>query len=451
MNTKQYLLLGIHVLIGIIVAKMGLAAKVYAWSLITLVFFAVIVARSWKDLVFLTAYVTGAEVFTRMSHGLYFYESHKYLVMLLFLGIIFRTGIRKPAIPYVFYLLLLIPGILYTMYVESADPSYISIHIRKAILFNIAGPVALGLGAIALAKMPFRMEDYKNLLFYLLLPIINTVVYIILYTPSLKDIVFTTSANFATSGGFGPNQVATILGLGMFASFVLFLLSPKTIDKVIFLAIFVLTTYRSFLTFSRGGTLTGIFMIFIFIFISSRSRYQFLKSKNIFAILTTILVIGISYYYLIDLTEGMLYNRYAGLTTTGQKKEDITSGRVKIFLAEIQDFIDNPFLGSGVGRAKIERAKKIGFIGASHNEISRLLAEHGIFGLIALLILILAPLSLGLVKPDNLFFYPFYAFWFLTIFHSAMRLAAPAVMYAFALLWLIHDEESIYYRYPKIR
>jgi hypothetical protein len=34
--------------------------------------------------------------------------------------------------------------------------------------------------------------------------------------PSVRDVVTGTGSNFATSGGFGPNQVATIMGLGLF-------------------------------------------------------------------------------------------------------------------------------------------------------------------------------------------------------------------------------------------
>jgi hypothetical protein len=36
-------------------------------------------------------------------------------------------------------------------------------------------------------------------------------IYLILYTPSVRDVITGTSSNYETSGGFGPNQVATIL------------------------------------------------------------------------------------------------------------------------------------------------------------------------------------------------------------------------------------------------
>jgi len=48
------------------------------------------------------------------------------------------------------------------------------------------------------------------------LPIVTTMVYLTLYTPNLREVLTGTSSNFKTSGGFGPNQVSTILGLGMF-------------------------------------------------------------------------------------------------------------------------------------------------------------------------------------------------------------------------------------------
>ena len=50
-------------------------------------------------------------------------------------------------------------------------------------------------------------------------PLIATLVYMFLYTPSIKAVVTSTESNFQTSGGFGPNQVSTILGLGMFLFF----------------------------------------------------------------------------------------------------------------------------------------------------------------------------------------------------------------------------------------
>jgi O-antigen ligase len=97
-------------------------------------------------------------------------------------------------------------------------------------------------------------------------------------------------------------------------------------------------------------------------------------------------------------------------------------------------FLENPFLGVGVGRNKEIRAKKTGIVAASHNELTRMLAEHGSLGLLGLLILLLTPLILFLNNRQNILALPFLAFWLLTINHAAMRLAAPAFVYALSLL-----------------
>ncbi len=443
-RTKILLLIAIHVLLALAVYYVPILSKIYASLLALITFVIVFTAKDWKILVYWAAYITGAEVFTRMTRGLFFYEIHKYLASLIFLGIIARQGIRWRSFPYLIYLLFIIPGVLYTWWLESNDPSYIGIHLRKDILFNIAGPVTLGLGAMALDGMKFNFKDYKNLLLYLLLPVITTTVYLIVKTPNLKDIIFTTSANFATSGGFGPNQVATILGMGIFAAFVLFILEENFTMKMVYLFFFVLITYRAFLTFSRGGTVTGILMIIGFLGVSLVSKHRFFGIKNLGVIFLTSILIGGAFFYASELTRGMLLNRFTGRSVTGEMKSDISSGRIDLFLAEIKGFTENPLLGTGVGRGKIERKQELGIKAATHNEVSRLIAEHGIPGIFALFILFFTPLFQRESFTYNIFFVPFFLFWLLTIFHSAMRLAAPAVLYAFSLLQLAHEKNRLH-------
>ena len=76
-----------------------------------------------------------------------------------------------------------------------------------------------------------------------------------------------TESNLELSGFFGPNQVATILGLGMFVFFfrLVFISSTKVI---IFVNVILLSYmyYRGLLTFSRGGIITGLAMIFVLLF-----------------------------------------------------------------------------------------------------------------------------------------------------------------------------------------
>jgi O-antigen ligase len=57
-------------------------------------------------------------------------------------------------------------------------------------------------------------------------------------------------------------------------------------------------------------------------------------------------------------------------------------------------FLDNPIVGVGVGGQE-ERIEATGDVVASHSEVSRLLAEHGMLG-VFLLILGITPLVLFL-------------------------------------------------------
>jgi len=436
MKLTDFLLILLHIGLAYFIYAMPSLAKVYGTGLILFVFLQALVTRQPKYLIYTAAYVVGAEVFTRMTKGLFFYESHKYLIMILALAYIVRNGLKKEALLFAGYLLLLVPGTIYTMILEANNPSFEVSNIRITILFNLSGPLVLGTASMAWVKEKLTLDDFKRVNFWMLLPIISTTFYLIWKTPSLQDIVFKSSANFATSGGFGPNQVATILGLGMFASFVLFLTTDNILKKTIYLFLFGLITYRAFLTFSRGGTITGIIMIVLFLLASWRSDFRFLRTKSIIGILLSAIIIAVSFYFVVEVTQGMALNRFTGKNTAGQKKEDVTSGRLDIFKTELETFFTHPFLGVGVGRAKIERIKRMGFAGATHNEISRLLSEHGIFGLFALILLLVAPFVTGAFQKNNIFFYPYYAFWFLTIFHSSMRLAAPGTLYAFSLIIL---------------
>ncbi len=92
-------------------------------------------------------------------------------------------------------------------------------------------------------------------------------------------------------------------------------------------------------------------------------------------------------------TDGLLNKRYANQDARGRDKATLTTGRAQLANIELEAFLQNPVLGVGVGKGKELRAEE-GLEGtASHNEISRLLAEHGSFGILALLILLIAPID----------------------------------------------------------
>lgn len=107
-------------------------------------------------------------------------------------------------------------------------------------------------------------------------------------------------------------------------------------------------------------------------------------------------------------------------------------------------FLDSPFLGVGVAMGTQIRTENRGMTDnfASHNELTRLLAEHGSLGIIALIILFFTPLFLYYDNKENIFLLCFLSFWLLTINHAAMRTASPSFIYALALLKIKFKNED---------
>jgi O-antigen ligase len=181
-----------------------------------------------------------------------------------------------------------------------------------------------------------------------------------------------------------------------------------------------------------------LFFIWVYYFkvnIKTKFRIQFSMLIFLIMIIFTWLISSIQ-------TSGFLDRRYANEDAAGRAKEDVTTGRADLVAFEFNEFIDNPFLGIGVGNVKEERLSETGVEAASHNEMSRIVAEHGLLGVFAFLILLFTPLVFRLKNKSNLFFYSFYLFWLLTINHSAMRIAAPAFIYGLCLLNITYETKE---------
>lgn len=421
----------IHALLGAAIFIVPFFSKLYA-ILIVLVGFRYVILRRNKDneALYVAAYFTGAEVFLRMTQGNFFEQYAKVGVMcVLILGMYYR-GFSKNAIPYWIYGLFLLPGIILGFFTLNYGTD-----VRKAITFNIIGPLCLMVSSLYCYQRLVSFRQLKNCIDLLAYPLITTLVYMFLYTPSVKDVVMNTESNFATSGGFGPNQVSTILGLGIFLFFVKIVLNSKTsVIRYINILLFIVITFRGIVTFSRGGIITGFVMIIIVIgFLLVHTKAQ-VKSKLVqLVVFGGIALLGIWTYSSIQ-TSGLIDKRYANEDAKGRVKASKLTGREALIESEWHMFLDNPIFGIGVGKNKEYREETTGIEAASHNEITRMLAEHGMFGLFNLIILGVTPLLLYLNNKQNIFVLAFLVFWLLTINHAAMRIAAPAFIYALSLL-----------------
>ena len=430
--------IGIHIFVGFLASTIGFISTPWAYFVVLVAIGTVIItANRNEEALLLSGYMVGIEVYLRMTKSAPLFETGKYSVMvMLLLGLILGPVRQKLTLTFVFYLLLLMLGIVFTDVPEGES-------LRRSIAFNLSGPFMLGVCAIYFYKRRIRLKQLYDMLYMALLPLFSMITYMFFKTPNLKDIAFGGVSLGETSGGFGPNQVATVIGFGMFILGVL-ILTKRRLSGFVFLDALILAyfTYRGLLTFSRGGVITGaialIFMAFFYVLYrrSYKKFFQYIFVAGIFSVAVWV--------YTSDVTGGMINNRYTGRNARGIKKKDATAGRLKIITTQLSNFQNAPLFGIGVGNGKYLRqlqSKRV--TAASHNELTRLIEEHGVIGLVILIILLVVPIS-HFFQSDSLqrsFVFAFFVFWFLTINHSAMRIAFPGFIYGLSLINIIDRDE----------
>ncbi len=433
----------LHIGIGLVIYAIPITARFFLLGAIFYFFIRLIFNKNSNDEVLIAAaYITGFEVFSRMLGGVGFsYEFAKYAVIgFLLLGMIYR-GFNRNSYAFIFFLLFLIPGILF-----SAMNLDYGTNIANAIGFNLSGPVCLAFSALYCYNRKISAQRLQEILTAVLLPLISMTVYLYLFTPSIKDILSGTSSNFAASGGYGPNQVATVLGLGMFILFSRLLIIKIKIINIVDLFLLVLLSYRAIVTFSRGGVVVAGVCSIVFLAVYFLKSTKKEKASLIPKIVLIIIVIVGTWLYTSISTLGLIDKRYANQDAAGRVKKDLSTGRLELINTELEAFYRYPWTGVGIGKTKEFRQEITGYVTASHNEVTRMLSEHGMFGFFGLMILIIAPFIFRTKDKSNLYLYSFVIFWFLTINHSSMRIAAPAFIYGLCLISIINAKKNTLYR-----
>lgn len=421
----------LHVGMGFLFFFVPFVGTIYGLAVLIVGILYVVNTRNRNNEVLLmAAYCTGMDVYLKMIDASLLNEYGKYTVIIFMVLGMFYSGFSKGSFLYVFFIALLIPGI----YI-GAESLSLDANIRKAIAFNITGPACLGITAIYCFRRQITLKRMLDVLGMFLFPMVALVVNLFLYAPSVQEVVRSTESNFATSGGFGPNQVSTVLGLAMFVAFSrLFLASPTKKLQLINGFLVLVFAYRCIITFSRGGMYTGLLMMIILTAVLYRIMDLQGRGKIVLmsglSVIAALLVWGFSSIQ----TGGLIEKRYANEDAGGREKKSQLSGREILIESEWNMFLDNPLLGVGVGKNKEVRLEETGVLAASHNEVTRMLAEHGSLGVLGLLILFLTPVVLYMSDRTQIFALVFMTFWLLTINHAAMRIAAPAFVYGLALL-----------------
>jgi hypothetical protein len=295
------------------------------------------------------------------------------------------------------------------------------------IINNYFGVLAIFFGLFFLSKQELSRESINSICKLVLLAILPSLLYCFIKTPDLEDISFNLSANFETTGGAATNQVSTVFGLGLFISFYFWYQRTtfsgyRIFDIVIGIAFLV----QGLLTFSRGGMVVSIICIMLLVL----KNINNFNSRNLILAALGLMAVFVVFNLIDDVTGGKLLLRYQGETegtyNYGAEKtlKKMTSGRSLIFEEDLKLWYDYPIFGCGVGASRLIRSRMIDEKISSHVELSRLLAEHGIIGLVFFLYLINLGIKLWRninVEPWRIILFLMYLIALLTSFHSAMR------------------------------
>ncbi|MCX6351894.1 MAG: O-antigen ligase family protein [Bacteroidetes bacterium] len=432
-------LLGIHVIFGVLSTVFPVFSTLWIAA-----FFAYTIFRlqkysnsdGWAHKA--SAYIVGVEVLLRASSASLPYEFGKYCVSLfLVLGLVVEKQ-RKNKLNLIFYLYmgLLIPSILM---LDSMDFTIL----RKMVSYNLSGPLCLSISGLYMYHRVFRKIDFIELIYFFILTLVSHIAFNSIKTPKLSEITFNLSANVDTSGGFGPNQVATVFGFGFGLIGLFWILKVKlTKFKILDQLIGFFFLGFAIFTFSRGGVLVPLIGLLFCLIIQSFGTKNFSQLFSTLRTFFLIIVSGLVIYFIVNnITHDYLSRRYEKTFNKRAQKSTFNeetgvnidlSGREDIFLDELVIFYRNPILGIGPGASRGYKIDVNRYAFTAHTELSRLLAEHGFYGLIDLIILLVLPFRKYRTEVylDSKMIIVFFVVMAIgTMLHSAMRLSLPGFTY----------------------
>jgi O-antigen ligase len=362
--------LAAHVVLGLVIRFAPAFATMHA-AMCVAAGLVIAAVRPPREVAYVIAYIAGAEVLWRMAHADVFHEGAKYAVSAVILIAMIRMRTRRNRLIAIGYFALLVPSALITWFAPDIDG-------RGEISFNLSGPLSITLCVMFFSNLRFTAAEARRMFFALIGPLLAISAFVYISMGRVEQLVFKSDSMHATSGGFGPNQVSAVLGLGvLFALLTLLDRKLRWRMRSLLIALLLLFAVQAALTFSRGGiimALASTFAAMTYLIRDQRRR------------ITLVVVCGLGFlvanYIIIPqietFTGGALADRYTDTTSTG---------RVKIAGFDLQIFEDHPLFGVGPGMANPIR-KEMGRLAAAHTEYTRMLAEHGLLGAAALLLLV---------------------------------------------------------------
>ena len=419
-------LLILHLPLGILLYNSSVAAFLHPAIVMTIgLYWAIQKRQPIERVAFVAAYLIGSEVLWRMANAPIFWELGKYGSSLIMIVALFRREHFKIPNSILSYLLFLIPSCFITF---AIDDLYWA---KDKASFSMSGPICLFASSWFFSHVQLSLPKLKWLMLIITIPLVSVAMTTLFYTLSNPDIEFNTESNLMTSGGFGPNQVSAMLGLGLYATVSAYLLFKNGFKMTVILGILALFfAVQSVLTFSRGGMYAAVGALVIASLFQVDRPGQLIKRLIPVVALAAVFVM-VLFPSLDNFTGGKLEERFESVDTTN---------RADIISSDLDVFWNDPYFGAGVGRSADERYEISQHYALSHTEFSRLLSEHGMLGIFAILSLAIASffnikcqkkgigraLSAGAIAWSCLF-----------MLSAGMRLAAPGFIWGISFVTVV--------------
>jgi hypothetical protein len=431
---RWLLLLGLIVgqaLLARLMSQQPAVGQVQALALVGLILYAA-VQRSTSLTLCVLAYLPGAEITWRQAQVALPYLTTPYLMTfaaLLALGTS-HNQLTKAGRTAILYIGLLLPSIVITFSATGAA-------VRELVAFALAGPVALAALVVFFSQLTISTWLYRRLLWIMLIsgvgPLAIALTAINDYIVNVGAIEFGTESNAITSGGFGPVQVSSLMGLTVLVAVLLFFVERELVPRILIVALGVLSMGQSLLTFSRGGMFATAIALAGLALSQAGNRRTRMRTLGAVA---GFFVVG---YFLVvpridAFTQGKFEERFSSTET----------GRTTLASNDLELFFDNVTFGVGPGMSKYRqisydicqlRSDRCAREGSSHTEFTRMPAEHGLPGIAAIGAMILLALQALRRAGPSLGVSVCMVLWAISqMFYANLRVAA--VPFAFALAFL---------------
>ena len=370
------------------------------------------------------AYICGAEVLWHMCarSGALPWEFGKYAtVLVLFVAMLRRS--RVSWLP-VCYFALLLPSVALTLFQLDVFSA------REAVAASLSGPLAIAASLAFMSQVRLTPRQACRALLWFIVPLTGVAFLCYAGTFGSSEVSFGSSSSKAASGGFGPNQVSAALGFGILCAFLCLLLEKgPLLLKGLLLLLILWFGVQSGLTFSR----TGLYLAGLCAFAGALPLLRSPRAR------WTVSALAIAVYVVAHFVLLPMLDHFTGGAFQQRFENQSLTHRDVLMLEQLKIWMSHPVLGVGAG--------VVDSVGASlefraHTEYTRMVAEHGVFGLAAL-ILLLACVYRGLRQAKTPYAkalcLAMAAFGLLFMIVSATRLAVLALALGLASVRVIPE------------